>query len=389
MIANNIIKWVLFVSSIFVLILVMNDMVRADDDFSLKLTLNGEDISKVDTVTIDPEEFSRINLQIYDVTGDVILHKLSVSITFVEQVILTQSVDLGDYHIAAGESYSNELMIDIKKVFTYGGHPLTTGIYHSQLKLEYARGSQEKARSQWIYIHILGNPLTTPAGAAGIAVGVGTLAAILLLVRSLVVPAIPKGTALPSSTLVRPQTLLRDLAMNRLEPTARGRVMGSIVSATKKCIVKEKCPICEIRLKHGYCFTCQKSAKDLRREFTAKLSDLALQTGQLIESGQVINLDDLCSKLGISRRLGTDVIATLAHARLVKVKGLARKLMGKALMVGIGSGLSIVIWVTIGGLAFLSTSALVIILVASVAIPLVVTKGLQMKAKHDIRKSKR
>jgi hypothetical protein len=279
-------------------------------------------------------------------------------------------------------------MMDIREVFTYGGRPLTTGVYRSQLKLEYAVGSQEKARSQWIYIHILGNPLSTPAGAVGIVVIVGTLAAILLLVRSLVVPAIPRGTSLPSSISVEPQTLLRELAMERLEPTARGRVTGSIVSAAKKIIVKEKCPICETRLKHGYCYTCQKSAKDVRHEFTARLRDLALQTGQLIDSGQVTTLDDLCSKLWISRRLGTDVIATLAHARLVKVKGLARKLMGKAIMAGIGSGLSIIIWVTIGGFAFLSTSALVIILIASVAVPLVVTKSLQMKARHDIRRSK-
>jgi hypothetical protein len=126
----------------------------------------------------------------------------------------------------------------------------------------------------------------------------------------------------------------------------------------------------------------------LRHEYTDKLKDLALQTGQLINSGQVTTLDDLCSKLGISRRLGTDVIATLAHARLVKVKGLARKLMGKAIMVGIGCGLSIIIWVTIGGLAFLSTTTLIIILIASIAIPLVVTKSLQIKARHDIKRSK-
>jgi hypothetical protein len=366
----------------------MTDIAWANDDFSFRLTLDGDDISEAETVTIDPGEFLWINLQIYDVTGDVILQKLSVSITFAEQVILTQSIDLGSYHITAGESYSSEIIIDIREVFTYDGRPLATGIYRGQLKLEYSIGSQEKARSQWNNIRILGNPLSTPAGAAGVVIGTGTLAAIFLLTRSLVVPSIPSGVSLPSSISIKPQTLLRKLAMERLEPTTRGRVVGSIVNATRKLIVKEKCPICETRLKHGYCYTCQKSAKDVRHEYTAKLKDLALQTGPLINSGQVTTLDDLCLKFGISHRLGTDVIATLAHARLVKVKGLARKLMGKAVMVGIGCGLSIIIWVTIGGLAFLSTSALVIILVASVAIPLVVTKSLQMKARHDIRKSK-
>jgi len=388
MIVKNIIACIKFIPLVFVLILAMNGTVRAADDFSLKLTLNGDDISEGETVDIDPERALRIDLQIYDVTGDVILQKLSVSITFAEQVILTRSVNLGNHLITAGDSYRNEIIIDIKEVLTSGGRPLITGIYHSQLQLEYVTGSQEKAESQWINIRVLGNPLSTPAGAAGIVVSVGTFAAILLLIRSLVVPVIPKGASLPSSASIDPQILLRELAIDRLEPAARGRVTGSLVGAAKKCIVKEKCPICESRLKHGYCYACRKSASDLRQEYTNKLKDLALQIGPLMNSGQVTTLDELCLKLSISQRFGTDVIATLVHARLVKIKGLARKLMGKAIAAGIGSGLSIIIWVTIGGFTFFSTSLLVIILVASIAIPLIVTKSLQMKAKHDISRNK-
>ncbi|GAH37613.1 unnamed protein product, partial [marine sediment metagenome] len=84
--------------------------------------------------------------------------------------------------------------------------------------------------------------------------------------------------------------------------------------------------------------------------------------------------------------LGTDVIATLKHAKLVKVRGIARKLMGKAIVVGIGSGLSAVIWITVSGFAVLSTSVLVAILVASVVIPVVAVKSLQMKARRALKK---
>jgi len=387
MMVKNIIVCIASVSLVFVSILAMNNIVRASDDFSLRLILDGEDTPEGETVTIDPLEFLKVELRINDVTRDVILQKFSLSIILAEQEISVRSIDLGNYYLAAGESYRNEIMIDIGEVFTYDGRPLATGIYRGQLKLEYTMGGQEKARSQWNYIHISGNPLSTPAGAAGVVVGAGTLAAILLFVRSLTAPSIPRGAILPSSVSIKPQTLLRELAMDRLEPTARGRVTGSIASAARKAIVKGKCPICETRLKHGYCYTCQKSAKDTRREYTAKLKDLTLQTARLINDGQITTLDDLCKKLNINRRLGSDVIATLAHAKLVKVKGLARKLMGKAVTAGIGTGLSIIIWVTIGGLAFLSTTALVIILIASVVIPLVVTKSLQLKARHDIRKS--
>jgi hypothetical protein len=162
--------------------------------------------------------------------------------------------------------------------------------------------------------------------------------------------------------------------------------MGNIVKAAKGRIIKKKCPICGTRLKHRYCYTCKKSAKEVRNEYVYRVRALAVQSSGLLASGQVVTLNDLCSRLGISATLGTDVIATLKHAKLVKVRGIAAKLMGKAIVVGIGSGLSAVIWITVGGFAVLSTSALVAILVASVVIPIAVAKSLQMKARRALKK---
>ena len=113
---------------------------------------------------------------------------------------------------------------------------------------------------------------------------------------------------------------------------------------------------------------------------------LVLQSSNLLASGEVVTLDELYSRLGINATLGTDVIATLKHAKLVKVKGIAGKLMGKAVMIGIGSGLSTVLWITVGGLVVLSSSVLVVILAASVVIPVAVTKSFQMKAKSTVKK---
>ena len=62
--------------------------------------------------------------------------------------------------------------------------------------------------------------------------------------------------------------------------------------------------------------------------------------------------------------------------------------MGKALMFGIGSGLSAVLWVTLGGFSALSTSALIAILAASVVLPIAVIQGLQMKARHALKKTR-
>jgi hypothetical protein len=107
----------------------------------------------------------------------------------------------------------------------------------------------------------------------------------------------------------------------------------------------------------------------------------------LFTGGQVTTTEELYSKLNIDGKLGADVIATLQNARLVKVKGVARRLTGKAVTVGIGTGLSTIIWITIGGFTVLNTLTLVCILAASIIIPLVVVKSLQIKTKRAIGKS--
>ena len=374
---------------VFALLAILDSDTYAIDDFSLRLTVNGQDISETDTIVIDPETDLTINFRVFNATSNINLQNISVVVTFAGQVVMEQAVSLGNYLVVPGESYQREIVINTGEVLNLADRPLTTGVYRSQVRLEYTAEGQARTVSLWKDIRIPGNPLNTPVGAAGVAVGAGTLASILLLVRALVGTSLPAGATLPLSMPVEPLPLLRELAMNRLEPVTRGRLVGSIVSTARKRVIKEKCPICGTRLKHGHCFTCKKSAKEVYSEYQNKLKDLALQGGQIIAEGQIKTLNDLCSTLNISGKLGSDVIATLKHARLIKVRGLARKIAGKAVMVGIGSGLSAIIWVTVGGLAVLSTPVMIGIVAASVIIPLAVTRGLQMKARRELRKGAR
>lgn len=175
--------------------------------------------------------------------------------------------------------------------------------------------------------------------------------------------------------------------LERLEPTTRDRVVANIVKVAKSRIVKDKCPLCDSRLRHGHCYTCKKSAREVRNEYAERVKTLALQGAKLLAGGEVTTLDTFCSELGINTRLGTDVLATLKSLKLVKAGSIARKLIGKALMVGVGTGLSAVLWVTVGDFAALSNLVLIAILVASVVIPVTVTKGLQMKARRMLKKA--
>ncbi len=383
---RDIIKSLVLMTVTVTLLLAAHFAAAANGDFSLQLNINGNDISELETIVIDPVRELTIDLHIFDVTRDVTLDKILVAVTFAGQTIHTLSGSLGNRLIEVGEDYREQITVNVREVLRLGDMPLVTGIYRAVIKLEYAMGDQKKVWSEPKNVKILGNPLSTPLGAAGIVTSVGAVTAILMVIRSLISPGIPTGTTMPANTPFNSLQRLYDFATERLEPTTRGRVMGNIIKAAKGRIVKNKCPICGTRLKHDYCYTCKKSVKEVRNEYVDRVKALALQSSELLASGEVVALDDLYSRLGINATLGTDVIATLEHARLVKVTGIARKLMGKAIVVGIGSGLSAVIWITVGGFAVLSTSALVAILVASVIIPAAVIKGLQMKARRALNK---
>ena len=359
---------------------------EANGDFSIRLNVNGEDLLKQETITIDPERELMVDLQIFDVAREVTLRRVSVVVTFAGQTLITLSENLHDFRVAAGETYEEKIILDAREMLKLGNLPLITGIYRSVINLEYTVGDRNMVWSESKNIRILGNPLVTPLGAAGLIVSMGTVASILMLMRSLVVPNLPGGTMLPAHTSISSLPRLYDLAAERLEPAARGRMMGSMVKAAKGRVTRNKCPVCETRLKHGYCYTCKKSAKEVRNEYTDRVRTVAIQGSKLLASGEVTTIDDLCSRLGINARMGTDVIATLKNAKLVKIRGIARKLMGKAVMAGIGSGLSTVLWVTVGGLVVLSSSAMVAILVTSVVIPVTLTKSLQMRARHAIKR---
>jgi len=256
---RNIIQCLLFVSLTIVPLLVTSPAVGSNGDFSLHLTLNRDDISEIETIVVDPEGELTIEIQISDVTSDVTLKNVLVVLTFAEQIILIRNETLGNYRVMAGEIYRRDITINAAEILTFGGRPLATGIYRSQIRLEYATAGQEKAWNQWKNIKILGNPLNTPLGAVGIVVSAAALVSILMLARSLAVPKLPIGTNLPLSVSVKALPRLYEFASERLEPVTRGRVVGSIVKSAKRRITKERCPICGTRLKHGQCFTCKKS----------------------------------------------------------------------------------------------------------------------------------
>ncbi len=377
---------VLFLALAVVWPLAASAATPVDGDFSLDFKVNGDDLSELETIVIDSDGELNIDLYISDVTREVVLNKVSVVLSFAGISVATLTRDLGSFPVAAGEDYRRSVAIDLSGALQPGNLTLITGIYRARVKLEYVVDDRPKTWGESRNVRIPGNPLSTPVGAAAAVVAAGTFVAALALVRSMITTRLPLGITVPGNVSLTPSSSLYNLALERLEPATRGRVTANIVKAARGRIVRERCPVCDTRLKHGHCYTCQKSAREVRREYVDRVRALALQGGQLLASGEVATLDALCSRLDISSRLGTDVLATLQKAKLIKVRGLARKLTTKALTTGIGSGLSAVLWITVGGLTALSSAALIAILMASVIIPISLTRILQRKARRTLKK---
>ncbi len=165
---RNIIKPLAFILLMIVLFLAAHFAAATNGDFSLQLNIDGNDLSELETIVLDPERELMIDLHISDLTRDIILDKISVTVTFAGQTIHTLSESLGNRRIAAGEDYREQITVNAKEMLKLGGKPLVTGIYRAMIKLEYAVDDQKRVWSKPKNIKILGNPLNTPLGVAGI-----------------------------------------------------------------------------------------------------------------------------------------------------------------------------------------------------------------------------
>ncbi len=373
---------VLFLAALIILPLVANAATRVDNDFTLELRVNGTDIQYQETIEFDPAEDLIVDIYITDVSREIELESVSVVTKFAWQTITTLHKDLHDSHIDAGGSYTDTIVFS-----GFGSLPEVTGVFGVTIELKYSANGTDKAWYMDRHMKIPGNPINTVTGKVAVAVAGGTVIAAAVLLKSMMLPSVGAGTTIPGGVVAKPTSWLRKFVSGRLEPTTRGRVTSNIVKAAKSRIKKDRCPLCNTPLRHGHCYICRKSAKQVRNEYAEKVGTLATEGARLIASGKVVTLDLLSSELNISNTLASDVFAALHNAKLVKLKGITHKLLGKAIIMGIGMGLSLVLWVTVGGLVALDTWALVAILVASVVLPIVITKSLQAKARRELKRA--
>ena len=349
----------------FILVFTATGSVVSAADFSLSIEIDSQDISSEGRIVINSKGEFDVNIWINDIADEVILHNFSVIVTFSEMSFPAISRSLGNYRMLPGDSYHRKLTINASEVLGMGGRPLTTGIYRSQVKLEYSIGDQEKVWGRWLDIQITGNPVNSVIGIAGATLSAITAGIFIWLGKGI-------------STLYQ-------FAKGRLESFTRGRAVGSIISVSRKFVIKEKCPVCREYFRGKKCIKCGKSVKTIRKEYRKKLEKLAIRGEQLLATGEV-NREELGAKLDIDDQTANDVLKVIDDSRLRSIKMFLSGLVVKAIFAGLGFGISTILWVTVGGFAALSTPALISILVIALILPLALTLVFRLMAERAIRR---
>jgi hypothetical protein len=353
-----------FILGLVLLYVMAGSVVRAAD-LSLRMEINNQDISAEGNIAIDSKGEFNVDIWIEDAAGEVVLHNYSVTVTFIDVSFPVISRSLSNYRLLPGDSYHQGLTINASEVLGLGGRPLTTGIYRSQVKLDYSINGQEKVWSQWLDIQITGNPVNSVIGIAGAALAAVTAGILIWLGKGI-------------STLYQ-------FAKGRLESFTRGRVVGSIISVSRKFAVREKCPVCRETFKGKRCVKCGKSIKAIRKEYREKLQKLAIRGEELLTTGEVTR-EELGARLEVDEQTAADVLKVIDESRILRVKKFFSGLVVKAIFAGISFGISTILWVTIGGFTALSTPALVSILVIAIILPLAVTLVFRLKAVRAFRR---
>jgi hypothetical protein len=121
---------------------------QVDGNFSLELVVNGENLSTLEAITIDPEENITIDLHISNVKQEVILESISVTITFIEQPIISITKSLNSVSIETGGEYFERINVDPKDAIGIGDMTLATGMYNGFVTLDYSIAGKTKTFSQ-------------------------------------------------------------------------------------------------------------------------------------------------------------------------------------------------------------------------------------------------
>jgi hypothetical protein len=359
----------LFLSYLVPIVMFPATVLAADvnGDFSLKLDVNGLDMLASQAFSVTPDETLVFNCYIYDVHAPVEMQRLTVEIFFAGIPAGTITQELGRV-VNPGETYRPEIKpVSARDYLSIWGVNITTGKYKAIVKLEYGSRGQTKSWAQSRDIEVPGNPATTIAGVVTAVVTGVALLGLIPLLKSWA------GYRLATQPLT---------SKKLIESRARSNISSSLVTAVKKIVIKDRCPICGDAIKHGFCRTCGKPAKELQRSYRRKVHDLAAAGIKLLADGEAKSIEELPQKLDMSGALAKDVTAAIRNYRLFQAKKAARALTTSALLTGLSSAVAGILGVTIGGLAALNTTSLVAILVLSFLVPAAITGILRIRMRN-------
>lgn len=349
---------------------------QPNEDLTVSIILNGVRVEKIEDISLEPGQDVNITY-ILTAKRDIVLKSLKVIISGAGIEVPVSTTDLGDKLVKAGQSLKSTIIIQNSIPTPFGDTRLSivTGIYKVRSVLEYQVLEEARSWENTFNLKIPG--IASLASLATLIVLASGVSSVVSLARYVYEPPKP-GSIASANARMSSLKLLEDWISDRIEPATRGRLISLLTREIERRIRKEYCPLCGNRVKKGFCKTDGLSIKEARQKYKQLILNLVEKLARgLMTRKKVVTLSDVKEFLNVDERIATDVLSVMSKGKLVSIKGLGKKVAGKAVKTGINSALSYIMLVTVGGLQALSFEMLVIILVASIFVPLIIAKAVR------------
>ncbi|MHA1713320.1 MAG: hypothetical protein ACTSW4_04695 [Candidatus Ranarchaeia archaeon] len=385
-----------------------------NEDIQAYILVNGvnlaEAIASGDTIIVNTSEPVTIYFE-FNITSpvDLILHNLSLTITYADQEIFNFPYDLGDIIAPSGYSGNVTTEVILDPYMDEFGLPVATGIFRVEWYLYYSRAGDATLRSigtDSIYVELPGNPVTTVVGTVAslstVAVGyslASTTYSWISLLRS--VSSI-YGIQSKSRQIVS----LPLLAIVSTVPFITGffRRDGKKLKLLKDDFDKEvgdrirtrameqwpgtRCPRCKRKWKkeREKC-KCGLTVSDARRYYGDQIVELSHRAVALAGRTKGITVKKLQKKLKISKKKAQLLSGLLMAEEIFEVKGLK----GPVIKL-VGNGMSVAfLFVTWSQLFSIQAYGLVEILTlvsGGLSVALILSLALQIRTQRKLARER-
>ena len=111
-------------------------------NFSHEIFVNGQDITSVGRVALDPGQDLKVQVRVDDVVVPVILERIAIDVGFLGKEVITVDHMLRDASLSPGDKFQSNFIISTNDYLDNWGLTLITGIYEIKARIHYTAGGR-------------------------------------------------------------------------------------------------------------------------------------------------------------------------------------------------------------------------------------------------------